>query len=63
MSKRPKPVDLEKLVDDLHRAVRTYVEGCGGKVLIIGPIEIVRHKPTSFDVVVSCVGSPPHPHI
>jgi hypothetical protein len=56
---RRKPIDREKLVDDLQRAVRAYIEGNGGKLMIVGPIEIVPHKPTSFDLVVSCVGQRP----
>lgn len=58
-TKQPKPVDREKLVDDLHKAVQAYVEGNGGKAWTIGPIEIIPHRPTQFDVVITCVGERP----
>jgi hypothetical protein len=54
-----KPPDREKLVNDLHKAVRAYVEGNGGKVWSVGPINVDVHKATSFDVVVAVVGEPP----
>jgi hypothetical protein len=58
-AKRSQPVDKEKLVDDLHHAVRAFVEGNGGDLSVIGPIEIVAHKPLSFDSVIHCVGQRP----
>ena len=58
-AKRSQPVDKEKLVEDLHRAVRAFVEGNGGKLSVIGPIEIVPHKPLVFDLVIHCVGQRP----
>jgi hypothetical protein len=59
MSKKTKAVDREKLVDNLHAAVRAYIEGNGGNLSVIGPIEIVAHKPLSFDLVIHCVGQLP----
>jgi hypothetical protein len=58
-AKRSQPVDKEKLVDDLHHAVRAFVEGNGGKLSVIGPIEFVPHKPLVFDLVIHCVGHGP----
>ena len=55
----PKPKDPEKLVDAVHEAVRAFVEGNGGRLSVVGPIEIVEHKALVFDVVVRCVGQPP----
>jgi hypothetical protein len=56
MAKRSQPVDREKLVEDLHRAVRAFVEGNGGKLSVVGPIELVPHKALVFDLVIHCVG-------
>lgn len=58
MPKR-KPIDREKLVGDLHKAVQAYIEGNGGKLSIVGPMEIVTHKPMSFELVIHCVGQRP----
>jgi hypothetical protein len=54
-----KPTNPEKLVNDLHKAVRAYVEGNGGKVWIVGPTKINAHKAKSFEVVIEVVGEPP----
>jgi hypothetical protein len=37
------PSTKEKLVDDLHHAVRAFVQGNAGNLSVIGPIEIVMH--------------------
>jgi hypothetical protein len=58
-SKRSQPIDKEKLVEDLHHAVRAFVESNGGKLSVIGPIEIVPHKALVFDLVIHCVGQRP----
>ena len=55
-TKRSQPADKEKLVEDLHHAVRAFVESNGGKLSVIGSIEIVPHKPLVFD---HCVGHRP----
>jgi hypothetical protein len=39
--------------------VKAFVEGNGGKLSVIGPIEIVPHKPLVFDLVIHCVGHRP----
>ena len=41
-AKRSQPVDKEKLVEDLHHAVRAFVEGNGGKLSVIGPSRSFR---------------------
>jgi hypothetical protein len=38
--------------------VRAFVEGNGGKLSVIGPIEIVPHKPLVL-LVIHCVGQRP----
>lgn len=58
-AKRSNLVDRETLVDNLHKAVQAYVEAAGGKAWIVGPVEIVPHKPTQFDLVIKCVGERP----
>jgi hypothetical protein len=58
-SKRSKPVDKDKLVEDLDHAVRAFVEGNGGKLSVIGRFEIVPHKALVFDLVIHCVGQRP----
>lgn len=57
--KRSKPANPENLINDLHNAVQAYVEGNGGKLWVIGQLEIVPHKATSFDLVIPCVGQRP----
>jgi hypothetical protein len=53
-----KEPDAEKVVDNLHAAVRAFIEARGGNLSQIGPVEIVTHKALSFDVVIRCVGRP-----
>lgn len=38
-AKRPAPTDPEKLVDNIHHAIRAYIEAGYRKVLAIGPSE------------------------
>lgn len=58
MPKRSKP-DPQKLLDDLHNAVQAFIEGHDGKLWVIGQLQIVPHKPTSFDLIIPCVGQRP----
>lgn len=58
-TKQFKSVDRERLVDDVHKAARCYIEGGGGKVVVIGPTDIVKRRAMEFDLVIKCVGQPP----
>ena len=51
----------EKLLTNLQEALREYVNGTGGNLWQIGPIAVVPHNPTSFDLVIPCVGQRPTP--
>jgi hypothetical protein len=44
-----------------ERAPRPESDGNGGKLWQIRPVTIVPHNPTSFDLVVPCVGQKPTP--
>jgi hypothetical protein len=58
-AKRPTPIDPEQLVDNIHDAIRAYIEAGKGKVLSIGPMELVPRKGMEFDIVVRCIGTRP----
>lgn len=49
----------EKLLANLHKALQEYVDGNGGKLWQTGPISIVPRNPTSFDLIIPCVGHGP----
>ena len=49
----------EKLLANLRKAIQAYVEGHGGELWQIGPLTIVPHNPTSFDLIIPCVGHRP----
>lgn len=60
MSKKKK--DPTVLIDDLYKAVQAYVEGNGGKLSVIGGVQIMQDDPMrkfNFGVVVRCTGSLP----
>jgi hypothetical protein len=58
-AKRSGEPSKEKLLANLQNAIQEYVDGNGGKLWRIGPITIVPHNPTSFDLLIPCVGHQP----
>lgn len=52
----------DRLADRLLRAVVEYIEGSGGRVVIAGPISLMRFpddREYVFHVAVKCVGRTP----
>jgi len=58
-NKRAATVNKEQLVDNIHAAIRAYIEAGNGKALAIGPLEVVLHKGMEFDIVIRCIGTRP----
>lgn len=58
-AKRPTAVDRERLVANIHAAVRAYIEAGNGKAIAIGPMDIVPRKGMEFDLVIRCIGTRP----
>lgn len=61
MKKKSKGITAP-LIDDLYKAAQAYVEGNGGKLAVIGGIQILQDDPTrklNFGVVIRCTGKLP----
>ena len=51
-----------KTIDALYTAVQKYCEDAGGKILVLGGVEIQRwpeDKAGQFRVAIKCLGKPP----
>lgn len=52
----------DKLIDNLYKAVQAYVEGNGGKLAVIGGVQILQDDPSrkfNYGVVIRCTGTLP----
>lgn len=58
-AKRPTSLEREQLVDNIHAAVRAYIEAGSGKAIAIGPLDIVPRIGMEFDLVIRCIGTRP----
>jgi hypothetical protein len=58
-AKRPTPAHREQLIDNIHTAVRAYIEAGNGKAIAIGPMDILPRKGMEFDLVIRCIGTRP----
>lgn len=58
-TKGPATVNREQLIKGIHTALRAYIEAGKGKLLVIGPMQIVPRKGMEFDVVIRCIGTRP----
>ena len=57
--KRP---NKERAAADLHRAVQAFLQAYGGTVWVIGKIRVDVRNPTSYNLIIECVGHPPTWH-
>lgn len=57
--------DKEKIIDDLHDAVKRYVEHHGGTAVIGGNVELIQY-PTdakfNYRIAIRITGKPPENH-
>lgn len=63
MKKTKKPKSITD-IDKLYKAVQAYVENRGGKLIVIGGIEIQKRPMDNefvFRVAVKCMGKQPLP--
>lgn len=60
---KKKPILESVVIDEIYDAVKRYVELHGGKLVVIGGLEIQQwptDPPMTFRVAVRCTGKKPH---
>jgi hypothetical protein len=58
-TQRPTRADREQLVENIHTAVRAYMEAGHGKAIAVGPIDLLTRRGMEFDLVIGCIGMRP----
>lgn len=61
---RADPLSGDSADLELYRAIRRYVEGLGGSIVVIGGIEIQKwpdERDMAYRVAVRCIGRAPEP--